>query len=237
MSNDPAVVLMIDDEQPVRRFLRSGLELAEYAVYEASTGAEGIKLATLRSHDLILVDLGLPDMDGSAVVERIRGWSTVPIIVLSARTSETEKVRLLDIGADDYVVKPFGMAELLARARAAIRRKAIGATPEPVVTIGDLTVDIASRAISLAGKQLKLSPKEFRLVQILAQNAGKVVTHQHLLREIWGAGHADASHYLRILVRKVRQEIEADPTRPKLLQTELGVGYRLAGPTDVSGKN
>jgi two-component system, OmpR family, KDP operon response regulator KdpE len=186
---------------------------------------------------LILVDLGLPDMDGGAVVERIRGWSTVPIIVLSARSSEAEKVRLLDIGADDYVVKPFGMAELIARARAAIRRNSIGETPEPVVTIGDLAVNFADRVISLAGRQLKLSPKEFRLVQILAQNAGKVVTHQHLLREIWGAGHADASHYLRILVRKVRQEIEADPTRPKLLQTELGVGYRLAVPVDVPGKN
>ncbi|MEQ1577595.1 MAG: response regulator [Hyphomicrobium sp.] len=232
MSNEPAPVLVIDDEPQVRRFLRSGFELAGYNVYEALTGAEGIKLATLRPHDLILVDLGLPDMDGAVVVERVRSWSSVPIIILSARSSEVEKVRLLDIGADDYVVKPFGMAELIARARAAIRRKTRGDAPEPIVTIGPLTVDLSQRLVTLAGREIKLSPKEFRLIQILAQNAGKVVTHRHLLREIWGEGFADSTHYLRILVRKVRQDIEADPTQPKLLQTELGVGYRLAEPQD-----
>lgn len=230
MSNAALNVLLIDDEPQVRRFLRAGFDLEGYVVHEAETGMAGVRLATLRPFDLVVVDLGLPDIDGAVVVERLRAWSTVPIIVLSVRSSEDEKVRLLELGADDYVVKPFGMAELIARARAALRRKIPGGTLQPIVTVGSLRIDLAHRVVQLAGADVPLSPKEYRLLQILAQNQGKVVTHQHLLKEIWGAAHSDATHYLRIVVRKLRQKIESDPTQPQLLRTELGVGYRLDVP-------
>jgi two-component system KDP operon response regulator KdpE len=223
-------VLLIDDEVPVRRFLRAGFEIDGFSVQEAGSGAEGLKLLTVRPFDLLIVDLGLPDMDGAQIVERLRAWSTVPLIVLSVRSSEDEKVRLLELGADDYVVKPFGMAELLARARVALRRVAPSAALQPVVTVGRLSVDLAHRSVTLDGDPVQLTPKEYRLLQILAQHMGKVVTHQHLLKEIWGSAQTDAPHYLRILVRKLRQKIEFDPTQPAVLQTELGVGYRLAPP-------
>src|SRR5262245_37831440 len=171
-------------------------------------------------------------MDGAAVVERLRSWSQVPIIVLSVRSSEAEKVRLLELGADDYVVKPFGMAELLARARAALRRQSRGATGEPAVKVGPLSIDLAARTVSCRGARLQLSPKEYRLLQVLAQHAGNVVTHQHLLREVWGPKHVGDAHYLRIFIRKLRQKIEEDPIRPQLLITELGIGYRLTEGAD-----
>ena len=167
-------------------------------------------------------------MDGADVVERIRSWSTVPIIVLSVRSSEAEKVRLLELGADDYVVKPFGMAELLARVRVALRRQMRAASGEPTVTVGPLTIDLAVRAVTLNDKRLTLTPKEYRLLQVLAQHAGNVVTHQHLLKEVWGSIHVHDTHYLRIFVRKLRQKIEPNADSPKILVTELGVGYRLA---------
>ena len=226
-TNTPAI-LVVDDEPQIRRFVRAGFELQGFTIHEAETGAAAIRDATLRAHDLIILDIGLPDIDGAQVVERIRGWSDVPIIILSVRASEAEKVRLLEFGADDYVVKPFGMAELLARAKAALRRRQRAATGEPVVHAGSLSVDLAARTVSLDGQRLSLTPKEYRLLQILAQHAGNVVTHQHLLREVWGAAHIDDPHYLRIFVRKLRKKIEADPTQPKILVTELGVGYRLA---------
>jgi two-component system KDP operon response regulator KdpE len=159
----------------------------------------------------------------------LRSWSTVPIIVLSVRSSEEEKVRLLELGADDYVVKPFGMAELLARARAALRRQARGSAGEPVVHAGPLSIDLAQRVVLLQGEPVQLSPKEYRLLQVLAQHAGNVVTHQHLLKEVWGVTHLDDAHYLRIFIRKIRKKIERDPTQPEILLTELGVGYRLSG--------
>jgi two-component system KDP operon response regulator KdpE len=230
MSKPEPVVLIIDDEAQIRRFLRAGFELEGFHVVEAENGAAGLRQATLYPPELIVVDLGLPDQDGAAVVERVRSWSAVPIIVLSVRASENEKVRLLELGADDYVVKPFGMAELLARARAALRRQARGAHGAPVVRLGALTVDLAARAVMVDGARVQLSPKEYRLLQILAQHAGSVVTHEHLLQEAWGARHVQDAHYLRIFVRKLRQKIEKDPTRPRLLVTELGVGYRLALP-------
>ena len=183
-------------------------------------------MATLRPVDLIVIDLGLPDLDGATVVERVRAWSTVPIIVLSVRSSEDEKVRLLELGADDYVVKPFGMAELLARARAALRRQTRTAGEKPVVTIGHLSINLATREVSTHGKKVQLSPKEYRLLQALAQHAGNVVTHQQLLKEVWGVKHVQDAHYLRIFVRKLRHKIEKDATRPQILLTELGVGYR-----------
>lgn len=230
MTEPRQTVLLVEDEPQMRRFLRAGFELDGLDVDEADTAQGGIRLATLKPFDLVVVDLGLPDHDGTYVIERLRAWSTVPIIVLSVRFHESEKVRVLDVGADDYVVKPFSMAELLARARAALRRKAPGAALQPVVSVGALSVDLAHRRIHVAGRPVQMTPKEYRLLEILAQHWGKVVTHQHLLREIWGAAHVDASHYLRILVRKTRQKIEDDPARPRLLTTELGVGYRLTSP-------
>jgi len=222
------VALVIDDEVQIRRFLRAGFELENFAVQEAATAADGLRVATLKSIDLVILDLGLPDMDGAEVVERLRSWSTVPIIVLSVRSSEDEKVRLLELGADDYVIKPFGMAELLARARAALRRQARGSAGEPIVRAGSLSIDLAQRSVSLGGEAIQLSPKEYRLLQVLAQHAGNVVTHQHLLKEVWGVTHLEDAHYLRIFIRKIRKKIEKDPTQPQILLTELGVGYRLA---------
>jgi two-component system KDP operon response regulator KdpE len=228
MRRPALVVLVIDDEVQIRRFLRAGFELEAFTVQEAATGGEGIRAATLKPVDLVIVDLELPDMDGAEIVERLRSWSKVPIIVLSVRSSEEEKVRLLELGADDYVVKPFGMAELLARARAALRRQVPGQQGDPVVRAGPLTIDLAARTVSIEGRPIGLSPKEYRLLQVLAQHAGNVVTHLHLLREVWGNAHSDDAHYLRIFVRKLRQKIEKDPTQPRILTTELGVGYRLS---------
>jgi two-component system, OmpR family, KDP operon response regulator KdpE len=228
MNEHAPVVLVIDDEIQIRRFLRAGFELDGFAVREADSAMEGLRGATLKPPDLIIVDLGLPDMDGSEIVERVRAWSSVPIIVLSVRATEDEKVRLLELGADDYVVKPFGMAELLARARAALRRQVRAASNNPLVTIGPLTIDLAARTVAKDGSRLQLTPKEYRLLQILAQHAGNVVTHQQLLKEVWGSGHSHDTHYLRIFVRKLRGKIEHNATRPQLLLTELGVGYRLA---------
>lgn len=228
MSEPSPIVLIVDDEIQIRRFLRTGFELEGFVVHEAGTGTEAIRAATLRPIDIVIVDLGLPDMDGSDVVERIRSWSTVPIIVLSVRSAEAQKVRLLEMGADDYVVKPFGIAELLARVRVALRRQSRAASGEPAVTVGPLTIDLAARAVMLNGQRLTLTPKEYRLLQVLAQHAGNVVTHQHLLKEVWGSIHMQDTHYLRIFVRKLRQKIEPTPDSPKILVTELGVGYRLA---------
>ncbi len=230
MSEAKALALVVDDEVQIRRFLRAGLELDGFAVEEAESGGEALRCATLRAPDLVILDLGLPDLDGSEVLERLRGWSTVPVIVLSVRSHEGEKVRLLEKGADDYVVKPFGMAELLARAHAAMRRYARVSTGEPVINIGPLSIDLAARIVTVDGARVMLTPKEYRLLQLLAQHAGNVVTHQFLLKEIWGTPHLNDTHYLRIFMRKLRQKIEADPTQPRILLTELGVGYRLVTP-------
>lgn len=228
MDKAAPVVLVIDDEIQICRFLRAGLELHGFAVHVAHTAAEGIRAAVLKVVDLVILDLGLPDLDGAQVVERVRAWSNVPIIVLSVRSSEEEKVRLLELGADDYVVKPFGMAELLARARAALRRHAGASSADPIVRSGPMTIDLSQRCVNVNGERVQLSPKEYRLLQVLARHAGNVVTHQHLLKEVWGVTHLHDAHYLRIFVRKVRKKIEANPTQPQILLTELGVGYRLA---------
>jgi len=228
MSEPAPEILVVDDEVQIRRFLRAGFELDGFVVREAENAAAALRAATLSVHDLVILDLALPDLDGSEVLTRIRSWSTVPVIVLSVRSDEAEKVRLLELGADDYVVKPFGMAELLARARVAIRRHDRGAAGEPVIQIDRLKIDLASRTVTLDANRLSLTPKEYRLLQVLAQHAGKVVTHQQLLREVWGNPHVHDTHYLRIFVRKLRQKIEADPERPRVLMTELGIGYRLA---------
>ena len=227
-------VLVIDDEVQIRRFLRSGFELDGYSVSEAENGREAIRAATLRPTDLIILDLGLPDLDGSQVLERIRSWSNVPVIILSVKSSEMEKVRLFELGADDYVTKPFGMAELLARSKVVLRRKARATTGDSVIRIDRLKIDLAARNVFVDEERLTLTPKEYRLLQILAQYPGNVVTHQELLKEIWGLPHINDTHYLRIVVRKLRQKIEADSNRPRILLTELGVGYRLAPPNEPS---
>ena len=234
MSEPAPIVLVVDDEIQIRRFLRTGFELNGFVVHEAGTGGEAVRSATLRPIDLMIVDLGLPDMDGSDVVERIRSWSSVPIIILSVKSSEMEKVRLFELGADDYVTKPFGMAELLARSKVVLRRKARATTGDSVIRIETLKIDLAARNVFLGDDRLTLTPKEYRLLQILAQYPGNVVTHQELLKEIWGLPHINDTHYLRIVVRKLRQKIEADSNRPRILLTELGVGYRLAPPNEPS---
>ncbi len=227
MSKSVNVVLVIDDEPKIRRFLRAGYELHGFEVHEAENATEGLKVATFNAPDLIVLDLDLPDLHGGEVLERIRSWSNVPIIILSVESSEEQKVRLLTLGADDYVVKPFGMAELLARSEAALRRYFKSATESSVVVAGPLSVDLVTRSVSLNGHQVRLTRKEYRLMHILATHVGLVVTHDQLLKEIWTGNQRDNIQYLRILVRKLRQKIEADPNDPRLLITESGVGYRL----------
>ena len=219
-------VLVIDDEAQIRRFLRAGFELHGYTVLEAENAMAGLRAATIDKPDLIILDLNLPDLEGAEVLERIRSWSNVPIIVLSILGDEQEKVRLLRLGADDYVVKPFGISELLARGEAAMRRQMRSADREPVVRAGPLSIDLVSRAVSLSGKRVQLTRKEYTLMHTLATHAGLVVTHQQLIKEIWGA-RAGNIQYLRILVRKLRQKVEVDPTQPLLVVSESGVGYRL----------
>jgi two-component system KDP operon response regulator KdpE len=228
MNDAPPVVLIIDDDPQIRRFLRAGFELENFRVLAEETAEAGLRAATLRQIDLIVVDLNLPDMFGGEIVERVRAWSTVPIIALSVRSSDEDKVRLLEYGADDYVVKPFSMIELLARARATLRRHARGAKSESIVKQGRLSVDLANRVVLLDGARVVLSPKEYRLLQVLAQHAGNVVTHNILLKEVWGIRNLQNGHYLRMLVRRLRRKIEQNPKRPRILISELGVGYRLA---------
>jgi len=226
--NKPAnLVLVIDDEPKIRRFLRAGFELHGFSVIEAENAADGLKAATFNAPDLIILDLALPDLYGAEVLEQLRSWSNVPVIVLSVESDEQEKVQLLRLGADDYVVKPFGIAELLARSEAALRRYFKSATENPVVTAGPLSIDLVGRTVLLNKSQIKLTRKEYRLLHILATHVGLVVTHDQLLKDIWSGNQRDNIQYLRILVRKLRQKIEADSNQPRLLVTESGVGYRL----------
>jgi two-component system KDP operon response regulator KdpE len=227
MNKPSNVVLLIDDEPKIRRFLRAGFELQGFSVIEAENAADGLKAATFSAPDLIILDLALPDLHGTEVLDRLRSWSNVPVIVLSVVSGEDEKVRLLKAGADDYVVKPFGMAELLARSEAALRRYFKTATESPIVTAGALSIDLVARTVSLNNNQIRLTRKEYRLLHILATHVGLVVTHDQLLKEIWTGNQRDNIQYLRILVRKLRQKIETDPNHPRLLVTESGVGYRL----------
>jgi two-component system KDP operon response regulator KdpE len=227
MNKPSNTVLLIDDEPKIRRFLCAGFEIHGYTVVEAENAADGLKAATFSAPDLIILDLALPDLHGAEVLERLRSWSNVPIIVLSVVADEAQKVRLLHAGADDYVVKPFGMAELLARSEAALRRYFKTATESPVVTAGPLSINLVTRTVSLNNSPIKLTRKEYRLLHILATHVGLVVTHDQLLKEIWTGNQRDNIQYLRILVRKLRQKIETDPNHPRLLLTESGVGYRL----------
>lgn len=224
-----ACVLVVDDEAPMQSFLRNALSGQPYTLVEAVTGREGLIKAASHSPDLVLLDLGLPDMDGLEVLKQLRSWSSVPIIILSARGQEQDKIRGLDSGADDYLTKPFAVGELLARMRACLRRKALGDKDdsEPVFRSGDLSVDLVNRQVFVGDGEVKLTPIEYRLLTEFVRHAGKVLTHRHLLREVWNVHNQDQAHYVRIFVHQLRRKIEKDPARPRHLLTEPGVGYRL----------
>jgi two-component system, OmpR family, KDP operon response regulator KdpE len=235
MSNSNRVVLLIEDELRIRRFLRAGFEIQGFSVVEAETAADGLKAAMFNEPDLVILDLALPDLSGAVVLERLRAWLDIPVIILSVTSTEDDKVRLLQAGADDYVVKPFGMAELLARAEAALRHYLRGTTQAlPLILTGPLAIDLISRTVSLNKRQIQLTRKEYRLLHILATHIGGVVTHDLLLAELWRGSQRDNIQYLRTLVRKLRQKIEADPNHPRLLVTESGVGYRLQSILETS---
>jgi two-component system KDP operon response regulator KdpE len=223
-------VVLIEDEPQIRRFLRASLVSHGYRLFEGSTGAEGLTEAATRQPDLIILDLGLPDMDGLEVIRQLREWTQVPIIVLSARGQERDKIAALDAGADDYVSKPFGVGELLARMRVALRHAAINPKEvgDPVFSVGDLHVDLAQRQVVVAGHQVHLTPIEYRLLITLIRHAGKLLTHRQLLNEVWGPTYTEQAHYLRVYVAQLRRKLEADPAQPRYLLTEPGVGYRLA---------
>ncbi|HUE90683.1 response regulator [Pseudomonas sp.] len=227
MSSVQPCVLVIDDEAQIRKFLRISLSAQGYRVLEGGNGRDGLAQAALGKPDLVVLDLGLPDMDGQAVLRELRAWSQVPVMVLSVRASESEKVLALDGGANDYVTKPFGIQEFLARVRALLRQAAGGSQQEAVVSSGALSLDFAYRRVSLAGTEVALTPKEYAVLAMLARHLGRVVTQQQLLKDIWGPSHADDSHYLRVVVGHLRQKLGDDPTAPQFIVTEAGVGYRL----------
>ncbi|MDP9602068.1 UNVERIFIED_ORG: two-component system KDP operon response regulator KdpE [Variovorax paradoxus] len=224
--------IVIEDEPQIRRFVRGALEAEGWTVHEAGTLRDGLAAAGTRQPDLLVLDLGLPDGDGVSLIRDVRGWSAVPIIVLSARTDEADKIAALDAGADDYLTKPFGTGELLARVRANLRRpRATGSTvdeaPEALFRFGEIELDRAARLVRRAGVEVHLTPTEYRLLSVLVANAGRVLTQRQLLREVWGPSYTDQSHYLRIYMGHLRQKLEADPAQPRHLLTETAVGYRL----------
>jgi two-component system KDP operon response regulator KdpE len=229
MSALKPVIVAIEDDPQIRRFLKAGLESHGFEIHEADTGRLGLVEASNRKPDLVILDLGLPDMDGVEVVKAIRAWSALPLIVLSARTLETDKVMALDAGADDYLTKPFGMSELLARVRVALRHANAGAQASGgVFAVAGLKVDLAQRRVFRDDSEVHLTPIEYRLLATLVRHAGKVLTHRQLLSDVWGPGHVERSHYLRVYMGNLRQKLEADSARPRFLLTETGVGYRLA---------
>ena len=223
-------ILVVDDEPQIHRFLRPTLVAAGFTVTSAHTGAEALRAFAAAPPELVLLDLGLPDMDGAAVLEIIRRTAQTPVVILSAREDEAAKVAALDAGADDYVNKPFSVAELMARIRAALRHAVVAAGTTAVFVAGDLVVDTLAHRATLKDVPLKLTPKEFDLLLLLARHAGRVLTHQHILKLIWGPAHVEDAQYLRVFVRRLRQKIEADPADPRLLLTESGVGYRMVLP-------
>ncbi len=236
MTSDATTILIIEDEPPIRRLLRSTLTVQGNRVLEAESAAEGLRLLRHEKPDLIILDLGLPDMDGLEVIRRIRTTSALPIVVLSSRGDEKAKVAALDLGVDDYVTKPFGVDELTARMRTALRHRLQQQGAQPLFQSADLMVDLVRRNVSVAGQEVKLSPKEYDILQQMVLHAGKVLTHRHLLREVWGDESADVQ-YLRVYIRQLRQKIEADPERPRHILTEPGVGYRLQLASDPPAAN
>jgi two-component system KDP operon response regulator KdpE len=229
MTADRGLILLIEDEPQMRRFLRVTLQSHGYRLAEASSGNEGLAEAATRNPDVVLLDLGLPDMDGIEVTGKLRDWSGVPIIVISAREQEQDKIRALDAGADDYLTKPFGAGELLARIRVALRHVAMkqSGEKEPVFVLEELRVDLTKREVFLKDREIHLTPIEYRLLTVLIRNAGKVVTHTQLLKEVWGPVYSDQTQYLRVYMTSLRRKLETDPARPKFLINEPGVGYRL----------
>jgi two-component system, OmpR family, KDP operon response regulator KdpE len=230
MNAAPLRLLAIEDDPQIQRFLSAALEAHGHALEVGGTGAEGLRLATLRQPDVVIVDLGLPDISGLDVIKRLREWYRQPIIVLSARIHENDKIAALDLGADDYLTKPFGIGELLARLRVAQRHAAqnAGAPQETRIEAGDLMIDLAAHRVQLGGADVHLTPIEYKLLTVLAHHRGKVLTHRQLLREVWGAAHIESPHYLRIYMRTLRHKLEAEPARPRHLLTEIGIGYRFA---------
>ncbi len=229
MVSTQPLVLVVDDEAPIRRFLRLSLAGEGYRVIEAASAAESLKAITLQRPDVVILDLGLPDRDGLGLLREIREWSGVPVVVLSAREKENDKVAALEAGADDYVTKPFGGGEVMARMRVALRHAATAGAPpgEAVFTSGDLRVDLARRQVFVGGREVRLTPIEYRLLAVLVKHAGKVLTHRQLLHEVWGPEYGDENHYVRVYVAQLRRKLESDPARPRYLRTEPGVGYRL----------
>ncbi len=226
MTAEGARILVIDDEHEIRRMLNVALSAHGYAVAEAPSGKEGLNQALIFHPDLLILDLGLPDLDGMEVIHALREWSQVPVIILSVRERESDKIDALDAGADDYLTKPFGMGELLARIRVAIRRAA-KTEDEPVLTFADLTIDLARRMVLLRQEELKVTPTEYEMLKYLALHAGRVVTHRQLLRAVWGPNFQEETHYLRVYVGQLRRKIEDDPAQPRYIITEPGVGYRF----------
>lgn len=220
-------ILIVDDEAQIRKLLRVALGAYGYVVEEAANGKDAIVRASVVKPDLLIVDLGLPDIDGKMVVKEIREWSSAPIIVLTARDQEQEKIEALDLGADDYVTKPFSTGELLARMRVCLRRTSNA--EDPVIQCGALAIDLAQRRVTVEGETIKLTPTEYDLVKVLAQNAGRVLTHKQLLKSVWGNQYNEDTHYIRVYIGQIRRKLEKDPTQPQYILTESGVGYRMMG--------
>ncbi len=226
MAENGLRILVIDDERAIRRYLRTSLAVPGHEVMEAATGQAGLDMVLARRPDLIVLDLGLPDMDGVEVTRRLREWSATPIIILSVRDREDDKVAALDAGADDYLTKPFGIGELMAWVRVAIRH-VVQPVSEPVIEVGDLVVDLGKREVTREGTRIALTPTEYDLLRVLAQNLGKVLTHTQLLRQVWGAAYEEESHLLRVNISNLRRKIEPNPDQPQFVLTEPGVGYRM----------
>ncbi|MDI3256473.1 MAG: response regulator transcription factor [Kyrpidia sp.] len=226
-----ARIVIVDDEPQIRKFLRVSLRAHGHETIEAENGAEGLRQVTAGKPDLVILDLGLPDMSGVEVLRAIREWSSVPVIVLSVQEQEEDKIRALDAGADDYVTKPFGMGELLARIRVALRHAAGGAG-DPVIALGPLVIDLGARQVSVEGRAIKLTPTEYELLKALASHPGRVMTHRQLLRAVWGSAFEQDIHSLRVYIAQLRRKIERDPARPRWILTEPGVGYRLRAPRE-----
>lgn len=234
MSSTAPLIVVIEDEAPIRRFLRASLSVEGFEVLESTTAKEGLRAITQQHPALVLLDLGLPDADGLEIIRQVREWSPLPIIVISARGEEASKIAALDAGADDYLTKPFGVGELLARVRVALRHgaQAAGSEATPArVTLGAIVIDLALRTVTKEGEEVKLTKIEFDLLAALARNAGKVISHRQLLKEVWGPHAVQESHYVRVFMANLRKKLEADPARPQWLITEQGVGYRLKEPT------
>ena len=236
MTQSGPLVLLIEDEPPMRRFLRASLTSHGFRLIEAATAREGLAMATGERPALILLDLGLPDGDGITLTKNLREWSSVPIVVISARGREDDKVMALDAGADDYLTKPFGVNELLARIRVAFRhaQAAEGGVSASAIDLGGLRIDLSKHVVTVGEREVHLTPIEYRLVSLLAQHAGKVLTHRHLLKEVWGPGHAEQTHYLRVRMAELRKKIEQNPSQPRWLLTEPGVGYRMRSDEEVT---